>query len=113
MKDIDLEDVLLVPEQARNLEKEPLEFHEDDHTIDIDRLDTKRSPGMMLEDQGRTVEAQERRMKPGKLEKLHTGSHIVYTEPGQPKICRIGKILPISRAEATVIRPILLLRIRQ
>ena len=48
LDNIHLEDVLLVPTTARslNVEKEPLRF-EEEQCID---LDTKRSPGMMLED---------------------------------------------------------------
>ena len=50
LADVQLEDALLVPENARNLEKQPLEFEEEDAVYLSS--DPKRSPGMMLEDQG-------------------------------------------------------------
>ena len=81
-----LESVMLVPENARNLEKEPLVF-EEDNEVALDTVEERRSPGEMLEDQGRRVEAQakafeesaeRKRMSPGKVEKLQTGNFVVY-----------------------------------
>ena len=57
LKDIHLEDVLLVPENARSLEKEPLQIEEEDSTF-LDDINVRRSPGQMLDDQGKSVEAQ-------------------------------------------------------
>ena len=57
LTDIHLENVMLVPENARNLEKEPLVF-EEDNEVALDTVEERRSPGEMLEDQGRRVEAQ-------------------------------------------------------
>ena len=50
MRDVHLEDVLKVPDNARNIEKEPLAFEEED-SIYLN-FDPKRSPGMMVEDRG-------------------------------------------------------------
>ena len=52
-KDIHLEDVLAVPENARNYEKSPLQLEDDPLEVDVESLDQKRSPGMMLEDKER------------------------------------------------------------
>ena len=83
LTEIHLEDVVLVPESARNPEKEPLEFPEEDDIV-LDSIDDRRSPGRMLEDSGEKVEAQaksvgdgRKAMSPGKLEKLMTGNYVV------------------------------------
>ena len=77
MKDIHLEDAILVPENARNLEKAPLEFQDDDDFLLLDSADVRRSPGQMIEDQGRSVEAQaksfaeaRKKVSPGKLDRI-------------------------------------------
>ena len=114
---IHFEDVLLVPENARNLEKQPLDFVAEDAVYL--NSDPKWSPGMMLEDQGEQLrgltEVQEEtakhlRMNPGKMEKLVTGMSIVYIvearllDPrGKPKACSVGKVLNVSRAEASIV----------
>ena len=42
-------------------------------------------------------------MKPGKLEKITSGNYIAYTGHGGPKKCRIGKVLNVSKREASVL----------
>ena len=84
LKDIHLEDVMLVPETARNLEKQSLEFPEEENLY-LDDADRRRSPGEMLEDQGRSVEAQadmykeaRNRVSRGRLDKVQTGNFVAY-----------------------------------
>ena len=85
LRDVHLEDVLKVPENARNIEKEPLAFDDDDSLVFTS--DPKRSPGMMIEDRGQRLReltdvqeevAKNRRMNPGKMEKLVAGMSVVY-----------------------------------
>ena len=54
VREVHAEDILLVPESTRDLEdpKEPLTFDEDNAVLDIDR---RRSPGEMIEDEGKAV----------------------------------------------------------
>ena len=58
LRDVHLEVVLKVPENARNIEKEPLAFEDDDSLAFTS--DPKRSPGMMFEDRGQTPRAHRR-----------------------------------------------------
>jgi len=109
LKDIHLEDVMLVPETARNLEKPQLHFPPEEE-LALDTLEERRSPGMMLEDQGQKVEAQsklfhdaKKQISPGKLDKVQTGNYIAYVVEGKAKECTIGKVTALSRAEATVV----------
>ena len=108
-KDIHLEDVMLVPENTRNLEKEPPHFLEED-SLTLDDINERRSPGMMIEDQGRKVEEQakqlieaRKRQSPGKMDTVHAGNHVVYVIDGSRKECTVGKVTALSKAEATVI----------
>ena len=113
LTDIHLEDVILVPENARNLEKDPLIFDEDNEKeVLLDSVDERRSPGEMLEDRGNRVkeqteafEKEEKRktLSPGKLEKLQTGNFVVYLLPGRVKECTVSKVTAISRAKAVVV----------
>ena len=111
LKDIHLEDVMLVPESARNLEKAPLEFEDEgDNSLMLDSLDHRRSPGLMLEDQGKSVEAQNKSftdakkgMSPGKLDRVQTGNHVVYVLADKKKEITVGKVTAVSRSEQTVI----------
>ena len=108
VKEVHLEDVMIVPENSKHLESRDITF-EDDDELELsggDSLDRRRSPGMMLEDQGRAVEDQKEHqpMKPGKLEKLVSGNHIVYrTDDRRRKLVLVGKILNISKREAKVV----------
>ena len=75
---------MLVPENARNLEKEPLQFDDEGESIVLDSIDVRRSPGLMLEDQGKSVEAQaksfgdaRKTISPGKLDRVQTGNFVV------------------------------------
>ena len=50
---------MLVPESARNLEKPDLHIElTPEEELTLDTLEERRSPGMMMEDQGQKVEAQ-------------------------------------------------------
>ena len=77
--------------------------------LTLDTLE-RRSPGMMMEDQGRKVEAQtkifeeaRKKISPGKLDKVQTGNFIAYVVAGKMKECTIGKVTALSRAEASVV----------
>ena len=100
--DVHLEDVILVPESVRSLEsKEPLAFEEED-SIDFQREDLRRSPGMMLEDDGRAVQEADGalRGRPAKFQKLTSGAYIAYAlaiaTRASGKVCSVGKILSVS-----------------
>ena len=110
IKDIHLEDVMLVPENSRNLEKAPLEFLDEGENLALDSIDVRRSPGLMIEDQGKSVEAQakafgdaRKKMSPGKLDRVQTGNFVVYMLPDKVKEVTIGKVTALSRSEQTVI----------
>ena len=93
LENIHLEDVLVVPERARSLEKEPFEFTDDADELNLDAVDKRRSPGMMLEDQGQKVKEHDEhfKMKPGKLEKIMTGNHIVYLVAESKRSAQLAK----------------------
>jgi hypothetical protein len=80
VKNVHLENVVVVPENARNLETEPLHFEDEDDPLVVQDIDRVRSPGMMVEDQGRAVEEQSSRLKmsPGKLEKVIVGGFVAF-----------------------------------
>ena len=54
IENVHLEDLCKVPENARSLERPDLQFPEDDDELYLDSLEVRRSPGMMLEDQGKS-----------------------------------------------------------
>ena len=70
--------------------------------VDESVLPSRRSPGMMIEDQGKEVKdvAEMVRRKPGKLEDkaVNVGNMVAYDkfESRKPKIVCIGKVLNIS-----------------
>ena len=82
------------------LEDDPLE-------VDVESLDQKRSPGMMLEDKERREKDKKDKagkpISPGKLEQVHTGNLWAYAYEGNRKICGIGKVLSVSRAEGKAV----------
>ena len=64
-------------------------FEEEDNSLVLDSTEVKRSPGMMIEDKGRAVEAQaelfgqaKKKAKggfsPEKLDRVQTGNFVVY-----------------------------------
>ena len=104
---IHLEDVMKVPENARNLEKDHIQFDEPD-SVDVEDMDERRSPGMMLEDRGKKVAEQAKAlakegMSPGKIHKIHPGNYVVYKVEGKPKVVSVGQVTAVSAAEATVV----------
>ena len=74
-ENVHMEDVIIAPEGTKSLEtKEPLTFLEDDDFIGVrEDLNRRRSPGLMMEQKDDKKPAP---MKPGKLEKIVTGSYI-------------------------------------
>ena len=84
---IHLEDVLITPEGARNMEtskkaKEPLKF-QSEQAVDELHLDSsavRRSLGMMMENQGEARDAAETQLgvRPGQLDKISAGVFIAY-----------------------------------
>ena len=110
LKDIHLEDVMLVPENARNLEKGDIEFLDEGEPVALDSIDLRRSPGMMLEDKGKSVEAQakmisegRKKISPGKLDRVNIGNFVVYALADKAEEVTVGKITSISRSEQTVV----------
>ena len=95
-----MEDLVLVPEHAVDLEREPLVMlHQQD--VDRDTLDARRSLGQMLETSSRDeVSAGP---KPGKLDKLAAGQMVAYAADKPSKSCSVGKVWTITRAEAAVV----------
>ena len=99
--DVHMEDVLVVPAGCRNLESpDPIMFEDPEAEPPGAR---RRSPGAMIEDEGREVEAHEAALKKfskGKLERLQTGQFVVYSAGSRSeKICRVGKIVSLSSVE--------------
>ena len=96
LKDIHLEDVLAVPDNATNYEKAPLQPEDDPLEVDVESLDQKRSPGMMLEDKERKERGGEtdkagKPISPGKLEQVHTGNLWAYAYEGNRKIAALAR----------------------
>ena len=88
-----------MPETARNLEKPEIRFEDPEEELTLDKLKERRSPGMMMEDQGRRVEAQSKafqdarkKVSPGKLDKIQTGNFIACAVAGKAKECTTGKV---------------------
>ena len=105
--EVHLEDVLVVPDSIKNLERrEPISFADEPDELVLDNPDDRRSPGRMIEDEGgrrREIENMTK-MKPGKLEKLAAGNHMAYAGlERKSKTCHVGKITNISRAESVVV----------
>jgi len=103
LPDVHLEDALLVPDNLQSLEKKPLEFEEEELTVE-----DRRSPGMMLEDDGKQVEAHNKTfnktgMKPGKLAQIHSGNIIAYKVAGKVKVVTVGKIQSTSLPDGTAV----------
>ena len=78
--------------------------------LEDEESDERRSPGMMIEDQGQKVEAQnklfqegKKNLSAGKLEKVQTGNYIAYAVAGKQKERTVGKIIALSKAEANVV----------
>ena len=76
----------------------------------LDSIDVRRSLGLMLEDQGKSVEEQaktfsdaRKKISSGKLDRVQTGNFVVYVLPDKPKEVTVGKVTDISRSEQTVI----------
>ena len=98
ISNVHLEDVLLVPPDTRNLEREPLKFPEDDKYGILDDVDVRRSPGEMLEDDGALRDAHlPDPGKPSKLDKVVAGNTVAFSV--DKKTFRIGKVLNVSKAE--------------
>ena len=84
-----LEDVVVVPESARDLEsvRAPIQFDDDDDG-------SARSLGQMLEDGGK-ARASTEVPGSGKLSKVRPGSYIAYVKD-VPKRCSIGKVTDVD-----------------
>ena len=76
IENIHMEDVLVVPDNIKDYERNPTVFEEE--ALQLDSLDLCRSPGMMLEDQGRALH-EDKPVSPGKLEKINAGNFVVFT----------------------------------
>ena len=112
IENVHLEDCLLVPTTARNLEKikSPLELEPDESIDVLDTVHERRSPGEMLEDQGRRVQAHakalaedQKKLSRGVTDKLVPGGCIVYTVADKTKVVTVGKIVSMSKTEKTLL----------
>ena len=99
IEDIHLEDVLVVPQDAQDYEREDIRLGPDDDPLLIQDPDPRRSPGMMIEDAARQdKEDMQPQVKKGKMDYLMTGAILAYkAEQGKPtdvfkSPCRLGKI---------------------
>ena len=101
------EDVCKVPDSIVDYErpKEDLQFADEDQNIFIDFQDSRRSPGMMMEDEGQAFEEHQKvlnstNQKAGWKTKLSVGSVIVYSAQERTrKLVNVGKIISISKQE--------------
>ena len=87
-----------------------MEFEGEGEEVTLDSIDVRRSPGMMLEDQGKSVEEQakafddaRKQVSPGKLDRIQTGNFVVYLLPDKPKEVTVGKVVALSKSEQTVV----------
>ena len=99
-------DALVMPTSEYDHDSSPLQFEEAEDEVYVDAV--RRSPGLILDDGGRTKaeteeSLQQNRVKLGKLEKITQGTFIAYTGSGGPKKCNIGKVLNVSKREASVL----------
>ena len=76
----------------------------------LDSEDVRRSPGLMIEDQGKSVEEKakassdsRKKVSLGKLDKIHTGNFVVYAVANKTKEVTVGKVTALSRTEHTII----------
>ena len=99
VEDVHVEDMIVVPDPARDLEREPLHFPEDDQYGLLDSLEDRRSPGEMLEDGGNLWDAvaDANPKQSSKLEKSVAGCTVAYTL--DKRTFTIGKVVNVSRAE--------------
>ena len=105
LDEVHVEDVVLLPESARDLERrEPLEFEADEPGEPLgEDINVRRSVGEMLESAGRPDESKPA-VKPllvGKLKSLTTGQCVTYAV--SPKKCRVGRVHKITRAESGLV----------
>ena len=98
---IHMEDLLVVPDGTSNLEQHSWQFPDEDLEVAPDDPAFRRSPGLMIEDD--TQESNRPLEKPGKIYKMTPGMFIAYVQTLKSKICHVGKILNVSRAEAAVV----------
>ena len=96
-----LEDVVLVPDRARNLETESLELLPGDQGSPADAVDQRKSLGEMLEQP--TGKAKAKAAPRGKLDKLSAGQYIAYSLSRPSKVCSVGRIWTITRADACLV----------
>ena len=113
LKDVHTENALLVPPGAQNFEDfegDPL--FEEELDLPAESAERRRSPGMMLEDHGKSVREAEQALgpRPAKLTGLAGGVTIAYQSfPSHPpadhkgRTCSVGKVLEVSRIEQEVI----------
>ena len=105
--DAHVEDTIIVPDSAKDLEREPIEFAPDDPQTG-DHIDQRKSPGEMLEQAARGQAAEGSAPTPGaakraKLDKVGVGGYVAYAAAGKKKTCRIGRVQLISKAEQEVV----------
>ena len=95
-----LEDIILVPSGAKDLEKESRE----DLVLDEDQPGSRRSPGQMIEDAGKppvAPAAGRKAASAGRLAKLSPGQCVAYSGGAPGRKIRIGKVLTITRSDTT------------
>ena len=100
-----MEDLQAVPDSTLDLEsRDPLIFLDEPDELVMADAEERRSPGQMIEDQGRLAKSRQKAgMKPGKLEKTLTGNFIAYKALTLKKVCLIGMVKNVSTMEAQVL----------
>ena len=77
VKDVHSENVVVVPDSVKDLERPDLTFEDEDDPLVVQDLYRRRSPGMMMDDGGEEVRRQEGPGK-GKLDKIPVAGYIAY-----------------------------------
>ena len=79
VKDVHAENVVVVPDSVRDLERRELNFENEDDPLIIHDIDRKRSPGQMIEDDGEEVRRQEKAVPTtGRMDKVQVGGYVAY-----------------------------------
>jgi hypothetical protein len=103
IQDAHLEDVLVVPDDARQLEtRVPLEFEAPAVVQGDDGLDARRSIGQMWEGVD-LLPTDEQVRRTGKLDKIVVGHHVAYALEQPGKVCAVGRVHTVTRASAEIV----------
>ena len=108
--DVHLEDVVVIPGEARLIERDPLEVEPTAEAGATERLESARSPGEMIEnpaDQDKSDQTSpSKKITPttGKLAKIGVGQYVAYdAEAVRTKTVKVGKVTTVNRAQSEVV----------